>query len=627
LLAGAGAFASSFAGVFVYDDVLNLVDNPYLSPLWPPGGWLWARPGFGLAGRPVTSFSFALNFALSGLDTWSYHALSLAIHLTTGLLLFGLVRRSLSFTRLAGAATGISFSCALLWVVHPLNTAAVTYLYQRCESLMGAFLVATCYLALRAFAAPRSLGWSAAAVAACYLGVGCKETMVVAPLLVLALDAVLVSESWSAALRARRGFYAALFLGWAVLALLVITSGARADSVGFGFAHVTLWDYLRTQAMGLLLYAKLAFWPAPLVFDYGWPIPRRAMEWVPHGLIVVLALGATARALARRAPLGLIGAWFFLILAPSSSVLPITTEVLVEHRMYLPGAALILLGVLGVRPLVRAAGPWGNALLVSVVALTLAVLTHARNHDYHSAERLWRVTLGQVPDNPRAHYGLADLVRPDGRTDEALELYLEAVRLQPEEPFWRLNPGVLLLERGAAARAVEQLEVAVRLKPDWSLAQYNLGRALVAAGRADEARAAYRRALELAPGWPASVCGLGIAEARMGLEREALETLGALLAVRPRELEAVVELGELLLRAADVGLRDAERALSLGRRAVRLTDGGDARALALLAASAAETGDFAVAVESAERALELAPAEQRAACERRLTLYRDGRTE
>jgi hypothetical protein len=119
VLAGAVAYGSSFGGAFVYDDVNNLVDNPHLSSLWPPAGWWWARPGFGLAGRPVTSFTFALNHALSGLDTWSYHAFNLVIHLGTALLLFGLARRALRLTSLTERASGPALAAALLWVVHP----------------------------------------------------------------------------------------------------------------------------------------------------------------------------------------------------------------------------------------------------------------------------------------------------------------------------------------------------------------------------------------------------------------------------------------------------------------------------------------------------------------------------
>ncbi len=619
---GAAAYASSFAGTYVYDDVHNLVDNPYLSPLWPPGGWLWARPGFGLAGRPVTSFSFALNHAVSGTDTWSYHALNLLIHVATGLLLLGLVRRALLRTRAARAATAIALVTVLLWVAHPLNTSAVTYLYQRCESLMGAFLVATCYLALRSFTAERPRALAVMALVTCFLGAGCKETMVAAPLLVLALDALLVSESAGQALRARRGFYLALFSSWAVIALLVVTSGARVNSVGFGFAHVTAWDYLRTQAVALVLYTKLVIWPAPLVFDYGWPIPERVMEWLPHGLVVLATLVATGLALARRSPLALVGAWFFLLLAPSSSFLPIATEVVVEHRMYLPGVAVILLAVLTLRPLLRGAGALASAALTAALVAILGVLTWNRNHDYHSPERLWRATLEQAPDNARAHYALADLVREEGEWEQALELYLEAIRLQPDESFWRLNPGVLLLERGQPEQAIEHIEAAVRLAPGWALAHYDLGRALVAAERPDEARAAFRVSLELEPGWPPAVRGLGIAQARSGRTREALQTLGAVVEAQPRDLEAVVELGELLVGAPDARHRNPERALKLGRRAVRLTGGGDARALGLVAAAQAGVGNFPAAVESARRALELARPQERAEYERRLELYR-----
>src|SRR5207253_1658209 len=105
----------------------------------------------------------------------------------------------------------------------------------------------------------------------------------------------------------------------------------------------TPWSYLRTQAAVVVHYLRLAIVPSPLVFDYGWPQARSLAEVVPQAACLLALAVLTVVALWRRHPLGFLGAWFFIILAPTSSVLPITTEVASEHRMYLPSAAVIVL--------------------------------------------------------------------------------------------------------------------------------------------------------------------------------------------------------------------------------------------------------------------------------------------
>ena len=579
--AGVLVYLGSLRGAFVYDDLLNIVGNPYLSPLFPPTGWLWAPPGFGLAGRPVASFSFALNHAVGGLDPLGYHLTNLAIHLAAALLLLGVVRRA---TALAGAsprqAGALALATALLFVVHPLTTGAVTYLYQRCESLMGALLLATVYCGLRARsasggAAPR---WARLAVVACWLGVGCKETMVVAPLLMLLFDRTLVAGTFRGALRAAPGLYGGLFASWALIAVLVMSSGARSDSVGFGF-ELDSWGYLQAQAAGLVHYVRLALWPTELVFDYGEPLPTRASQWLPQGLAVLAALGVTLVGLVRNRPLALVGAWFFLILGPSSSVLPIVTEIWVEHRMYLPLAAVVLGVVLA---LVRTVGTGVPlAVLVAAAAVALGWRTHLRQADYASEVELWRVNVEQTPENARAHYALGDaLRRTAGDTAarrEALTHMERAVELDPEDPFLRVNPGVLALELGEPERALRHLEAAVRLRPEWALAHQNLGSALLALGSLDAARGAFERSLELSPSNLDAARGLAMTHARARRPREARRLFEVLVRERPEDLEALVEFAELLLDAESV--RDPARALQLARAAAARSEAPRVRAL------------------------------------------------
>jgi len=627
LALGLVAYRASFAGAFVYDDLVAIVGNPHFAPLWPPDASLWAVPGTGLAGRPVVSFSLALNHALGGFAPWGYHLLSLLGHLTAALLLMALVRRTLLTPRLAeryGSAAGrLALASAALWVVHPLGTGAVTYVYQRSEVAMAVALFATLLASMRAWDGPRAGLWRASAVAACWIGMGCKETMAAAPLLALAHDALFGAGSLRAAWARRRGTYLAMAASWLALAALLIHSGAHGPSVGFS-GHVGVWDYLKTQAWALVHYLRLAVWPQPLVFDYGWPVPATFGAWAPQAAIVIGLLAATVVALRRGSPAGFLGLACFAVLAPTSSVLPIVTELVVEHRTYVPLAAVVVLLVCPAWRL-GARGALGAALLVVAVAL-LCWRTDARNRQYANPAVLWTASLRRFPGNARAEYALGDLALAAGELGEARRRWRRAVELQPEESFWRLNPGVAAYEAGDYAEASELLGAAVRLKPDWPQAHYDLGLLQTRMGDPAAAIASFERALELAPGYLDALRGLGIACARAGREEEARRQLTAVLAARSRDVEAAVELAELLVASRDPGVRDGERAEHLVRRAERIAGDPDARILSALAAAQAERGAFDEALVTLERARALARPAELAELDRRRALFAAGRT-
>src|SRR5437879_3357624 len=135
VLIGLAAYHNSFAGPFLLDDEGRIVQNPQIRSLWPP--WeVVAR-----SQRPVLQLSLAVNFALGGLRVWGYHAFNVSVHLLAGLALYGVVRRMFGSERLreryGTAAPWLALVVAALWMVHPLQTASVTYVIQRAESLMG----------------------------------------------------------------------------------------------------------------------------------------------------------------------------------------------------------------------------------------------------------------------------------------------------------------------------------------------------------------------------------------------------------------------------------------------------------------------------------------------------------
>jgi uncharacterized membrane protein len=414
IAAGLLADANSFHGAFLYDDINAIVDNPSIRIGWPPWEAMLAPLQSTVAGRPVVNLTLALNYAVSGLNPWSYHAFNLAVHIANALLLFGLLRRTWKGER----AEEIAFAVALLWLVHPLLTDCVTYTVQRTELLMAFFLLLTLWCVLK----DHPFG----AVVACALGMGCKEVMAVTPILVLLYDRMFRSGSFREAFRQRGGLYTALAATWLVL-LASMAGNARNSTVGIGFHEITSWRYALTQGGVILHYLRLSIWPRPLVLDYGdWPVAASIGDVWPAALVVVGLFGATAWALFRRNALGFLGAWFFLILAPSSSFVPIVTEIAAERRMYLPLVSVITLAVFGVETMRGVA--LRRAVVVSL-AIFWGVLTVQRNADYASDMAIWSDTLAKRPDNARAqvNLGAALVVRGDGNA--AIEHFRKAIQI------------------------------------------------------------------------------------------------------------------------------------------------------------------------------------------------------
>ena len=550
------AYANTLHAPFLFDDTGAVLHNPTIRRLDSLAIFLPPADGSTTTGRPVVNASFAFNYAVSGENVWSYHALNLAIHAAAALALFGLVRRTLaslslnlsSFNRAAAA-----LAAAALWALHPLQTESVTCIAQRTESLCGLFYLLTLYAFARAtlpavqppsgWSALTPTRWLALSVVSSALGMATKEVMVTAPVLVFLFDRTFVARSFAAAWRARRIYYVALAATWlGLLALLFLGSGARGASAGFGLG-VTGWTYLLKQGEAVLLYLRLAGWPYPLVLDYGTAVGRPDLLFLGQGLAVVALLAATCWALVRRPVLGFFGAWFFLILAPSSSVVPLVTQTMAEHRMYLPLAAVVVPGAVAlfVRFGARAAWVLGGAILLGGAA------TVARNADYRDVATIWAETVRRRPDNPRAHHNLALALHRAGRLPAAHGAFARAVALDPAYVVGHYNWGVALLADDRVAEATAAFVTTVRLVPDHADAHRQLARLAEQGGRPAEAENHFNAVLRLAPDDLDAHRRLGLLLARAERLGPAEGHFRAILRLVPADADAHANLGNVLL--------------------------------------------------------------------------------
>lgn len=544
------AYGRAFDGPFVFNDRHNVEDNPSIRSLSPPWKALWAEPGVGNARRPLVNFSLALNYAAGGLSPRGYRLANILIHLCSGLLFFLLARRTLAFSRggyktaetdenpeQAGrdGLTLLALAATAIFVLHPMQTAAVTYVTQRSESLAAMFLLLSLYLSARGWETGRPLRWHLLAIAAMLAGAASKETIIAAPLVILLYDRTFVHGSFARSLKSSWALYCGFLLAMVLLGLLV-ASGKTAAATPLA-PNLSPFQYLAAQAVVVWHYVRLFFLPTGLCFDYyGMALPSArlslfaALFWIP-------ALAATVWGLKRKNPAGFWGACFFLLLAPSSSILPLK-DLAFEHRMYPALAGLSVLAVMGASYLFdMASGAWGGwpvksriaapALLFAALSAALALAAHSRNEVYESAFALWTDTVKKAPANARA----------------------------------RNNLGAVFREKCDVKSEIEQYRAAVALEPGYVDASHNLANALTRAGLLDQALAEYGRTLALAPKDSDSMNGVGVVLALMGKKEEAIREYEKALAENPGNLMARVNMAKAFM---DTGrLEEAGRAYDM----------------------------------------------------------------
>lgn len=623
-------YSTAVTSPLLFDDQTSIVSNASIRRLTPITAPLMPPRDTPVAGRPVVNLTLALNYAVGGLGTRGYHVVNILLHVLAALALFGVLRRAFRLPRLDAhfgrSADNLALAAALLWALHPLNSEVVNYLTQRSESLMGLFFLLTLYGAIRALDDTTPL-WTIVAVGASLLGMASKESMVTAPLVVVLVDRLLVFDSWRAQWERRRTLYIGLAVSWLLLAALLAT-GPRS-SVGFD-AGTTVGTYFLNQLQLIPRYLMLAFWPRSLVLDYGLPQPLAFGDVLPGaGLLVVLGL-ATLVALWKWPLAGLLGAVFFLTLGPTSSFVPIATEVGAERRMYLPLAALVVLVVGGAYRLLAArretaqdqrSGGLVPVVLVAIVAVLLSAGVLARNREYVSPLSIAQTIVDRWPSG-RGYFLLASELFSEGRRDDALKAFEESaktypgalfalgteyvakgdyqngvdallrfIKAQPDHPVVipaREMLSSVYLSAGRPDLAEEQLRLLLGRLPNHAAARRLLGDVRLRQNNPAQAVVEYQESLRLQPGQAETLGNLGVALSALNRFEEAANAMREVVVLTPQDSAAHLLLGRVLsvlrkyddaeveFQAAvelDPNNRDAQTNLESVRRLIARTAG------------------------------------------------------
>jgi tetratricopeptide (TPR) repeat protein len=608
VILGFWVYRTSYAGAFVYDDGLCLLEEGRAINSWIPGpGEKWTTG----ARRWFTHLTFVANYKLHGYHVWGYHLVNNVIHISAALVLFGLVRRTLLLpatrSRYEQSATWLAFGIALLWMVHPLQTESVTYIVQRLEALAGMFFLLTLYAVLRGANSRYAWAWYSLAVVTVSLGVGSKETMFLAPLAALAYDRIYLATSWRELWTKRWPLYAAFVPAatWSLFMLGRTFTNTQAKAMGFGFQEISPWEYLRSQPAVILNYLKLSFWPAQQCLDYGWPVEHEALRIYGFGALIVALVVASLALLWVRPRLGFVALMFFFILAPTSSFMPIR-DLCYEHRMYLSLASLCILLVLAIDAFCRYAFTARiprvaiPAMLIALAAVALGLRTTERNRIYHDPVDVWREVTMVNPEHARGTYNLGKTLAQRGHvgdreryrlllvTDphgvdrigkqnsrvviagdlaEAVTWFTRTLEIDPRDASAHFNLGGLYDQAGETEKAIAMYRGALRCDRGHLFAGVNLARLLARRDEWEPAEKLFLRAIKIAPQEPRTYSNYGQALADRGQHHAAVAQFEKALALAPQHVPSRFRLAKLKWELGDQRgaismLRDLQRSRS-----------------------------------------------------------------
>ena len=505
--------------------------------------------------RPLLMVSFALNHAVSGNQTWSYHLVNLLLHWLACLLVYRIVRDHLW---LGNAATPIAAAAALIVAVHPLNTEPVNYISAR-----SALLTAVFYLAAFDSAVRGRLIFSLLLFAAALLT---KAIAVTLPVMLVVYFALARSRQPKQRIPSV-GFWLGL------MALVAASTAYRLSLVpprsleSARPAGVTAWGYFMTEWSAYLYYLRLFLWPDALVIDrLDYPYARSffaPQAWA--SLLVLGVLVVAALRIRRRYPaLTFALLWYLIALAAESTFFPLA-EPVNEHRPYLGMLGLgtaSAIAIWALASLLPAPRKSAFTALVAMLTIALCIATAGRNRTWGDEETLWRDAVEKAPNNPRAWLNAGHAAMGAGHDEEARRMLLRALDLSPCYAYVLINLSALEVKSGDADASLRWANRAVRCNPRFALTHYQRAAALQRLDRTDKALAAYRKTTELDPRHAGAWFAQGDLLQKEERWRPAVHAYEQAFAVDPTFLKAAMRAALLY----DRRLSDPQRAVELYRR-------------------------------------------------------------
>lgn len=514
---GLSAYSNTFFSSFHFDDLRAIVRNPHIRDLFDLSA-LWNA----FNTRFLVGLSLALNYALGGLNVVGYHVFNISAHILAACLVYQLIRLTLVTPALrAERSTGQDKTAALLgaliFLAHPLQTQAVTYIWQRAASLAAIFYLASLVFYIR-WRLSRSSGFYKAGLVCVLLGMFCKENTITLPLSVALYEFCFLGKVGES--REKRLWpLIPFFLTMMVIPLVLLRAPSitldlmrpqfaeSTNSVGLldmtSFVDqsvITRGTYILTQLNVLRTYFRLLFFPVRQNLDYDYPLSHSFLE--PHTLFSFFFLAAVflgAVFLLKRLKLAGFGIlWIFVTLSVESIVAQ--NDVLFEHRLYLPmvGFSLFLIGTADWLAR-KTRKPWVVLALLLPLASLYAGLTFRRNFVWENELTLWEDVIQKSPNKARAYQNRGVVYQNQGKIEEALQDFNKALELKPAYDRALYNRGNIYLNQNDDVQALRDFNRALEISPAYDKALNNRGLIYLRRGQYAKALADFEKAMAIDP--------------------------------------------------------------------------------------------------------------------------------
>jgi tetratricopeptide (TPR) repeat protein len=539
-------YSSNLEGPFVFDDGSNIKSNPAirLTQLsW--SGLKDAAFKSPLPNRPLAYISFALNYYFHSYHPVGFRLVNILIHMSAGGFLFLFIKTTLGLPALQsrfGNSRWLPYIAVLIWLIHPLHIQSVTYIVQRMNSMASMFyiLAMLCYTRARLTQSP-TIKWllAAACLVSGILALGTKETAATLPCFILLYEWFFFQDLSREWLKRHLPFLIGVFILLIGVSLIYLDGHPFERILSrYELLNFTLTQRVVTEFRVVILYLSLLIYPHPnrLNLDYDFPISHSLIDPITTlaALMVIVGLIGIACLLAKKDRLiSFCLLWYFGNLVIESSLIGL--ELVFEHRTYLPSMLISLMVTVLADRVVRS--KYLKIATICAITMVFSAWTYERNMIWSTAVTLWGDTVRKSPQKVRPHNNLGNALKSQGKIEEAIVHFNQALQINPAYAKAYNNLGTALAAQGKTEEAIKHFGIALSINPGNAEAHSNIGVALATQGKIEKAIAHFKAALNLKPDHAKVHSNLGAAFVRKGQLQEALKHFQIALRLMPGDVQ------------------------------------------------------------------------------------------
>ena len=508
VIAGIAAHSNSFHCAFIFDDNPNITENLRIRNLWDIHSWWSFNPR-----RPIGFLTFALNYHFNELNVWGYHLVNLLIHLTNGILVYWLIKQTFQTPAIKGKYDSkiqmmIPLFAALLFIVHPIMTEAVTYIVQRLVSFATLFYLLSLNMYIKGRLSDKPLKkkviFYILSVFAAILGLLTKEIAytIVAALLLYEI------YFFNSMLKHKNKKWMYLILLIFLVSIVFFSFTVKYDKFfkviepteGNNYS-ITTYTYLLTEFRVLITYIRLLFVPISQTFDYDYPLSKGFFEIKTMGsfLIItsIIALAIWLRKKNKWISFGII--WFFITISVQSSIIA-RPNVIFEHRVYLSmvGYLFVIIGIFLYLDKFKEIRTVLLAIAIVLISV-FGVYTYQRNKIWANTYTFWADAVKKSPNKPRPLNNFGSVLIEYGDYENALLLLNKAIVINPKHADYYNNRGVAKFYLKDTLGAIDDFNKAVFMKVNSAKTYYNRANIMVDQKKYKEAIEDYTKAIFYKP--------------------------------------------------------------------------------------------------------------------------------